>query len=89
VGSPASLVLSLGTVIPRGKILLLLVVHRGALYFFALRIGCARSDGAAFLPSADTTIRPVMVKLPSFLTVNSNVWSSTFLSERAFEFGSR
>ena len=31
------------------------------------------------LPSAATTMRPVMVVLPSFFTVNANVWSSTFL----------
>src|SRR5229473_5241836 len=40
------------------------------------------------LPSADTKIRPLTVTFPSFLTVTSSVRSSTFLYDRASEFGS-
>src|SRR5438093_13706692 len=40
------------------------------------------------LPSADTTIRPLTVTLPSFLTVNARVRSSIFLYDRASEVGS-
>src|SRR5580700_5738962 len=37
------------------------------------------------LPSGETTMRPVMVTLPSFLLVNANAWSSIFVYDRASE----
>jgi hypothetical protein len=40
-------------------------------------------------PSAATTMRPVVVILPFFLTVNANVWAPTLFSDRASEFGLR
>src|SRR6266436_3182458 len=40
------------------------------------------------LPSADTTIRPVVTTLPSFLPVNPNVRSSIFLYDLSSVFGS-
>src|SRR5437899_1641097 len=40
------------------------------------------------LPSADTTIRPLVMSFPPFLTLSPNVRSSIFVYDRASEFGS-
>src|SRR5262249_60864715 len=40
------------------------------------------------LPSAETTMRPVVVTLPPFLTLNDSVWSLTFVYDRVSELGS-
>src|SRR5207249_1110034 len=37
------------------------------------------------LPSAERTMRPVPVALPSFLMVSSSVWSSIFFNDRMSE----
>src|SRR5437899_5613817 len=34
------------------------------------------------LPSADTAMRPLVVTLPLFLTLNPSVWSSIFVYDR-------
>jgi len=40
------------------------------------------------LPSAETTMRPLIVVLPLFLTLKPSVWSSILVSDRSSEFGS-